>query len=85
MNRTGFVSNLQQISSMTHDKDLIIMAGRFDEHVWQHSNGYLDVHGYHDLGSRNKEETKVLECCDVNDMLMCNNNLRKPTSHLITW
>ena len=79
-----FYEDLLQITSKTNDGDFIIMAGDFNGHVGQHHDGHKEVHGGHGYGTRNEEGSRLLECCDANDLTICNTNFKKPTSHLIT-
>lgn len=52
------------------DNDIFIMAEYFDDHVGKHSDGFHYMNGGYSLGSRNEKETKLLEFCDTNNLLV---------------
>uniref|UniRef100_A0A0L8HL97 FH2 domain-containing protein n=1 Tax=Octopus bimaculoides TaxID=37653 RepID=A0A0L8HL97_OCTBM len=46
---------------------------------------FYSVNGGHGFGSCNEEGTRLLVFCDVNNLMICNTNFRKPASHLIVY
>ena len=47
--------------------------------------GYEQVMGYHDIGSRNGEGERVLDFCNVNHMKIMNTFFQHRPSHKYTW
>ena len=46
--------------------------GDLNGHIWTHREGYEQVMGYHGIGSRNGEDVRVLDFCNVNRMKIMN-------------
>ncbi|XP_029653318.1 uncharacterized protein LOC115226458 [Octopus sinensis] len=65
-------------------RDLLFVAGDFSAHVGQHPGGFHGVHGGYRFGTHNEEGIKLLEFYDANELMICNTNFKKLTSHLFT-
>lgn len=69
---------------MANDHDFIFMVSNFNGHVGWHSNVLHGMHGGHGFCSWNEEGTRLLEFCDINDLIIWNANFRKSAIHLVT-
>lgn len=61
------------------------MVWDFNHYAGKHANVFSGVHRDYNFDSRKEEGTRVLEFCKVNDLLACNNHLKKPVCHLINY
>lgn len=63
--KTRFYKACLEITLMVNDGALIIVAGDFNKQVQQQPNECCGVHGGYVFGSKNKEETRLLQFCDL--------------------
>lgn len=57
------------------DYDALNIEGDFNSLIGKHSNDFQDMHGSYGFQYRNEEETRLLDICDANYLMVCNSNM----------
>jgi hypothetical protein len=65
--------------------EFIMLGGDLNGHVSSGSDGYEGLHGGFGFGKRNKEGKRILEFCEVLDLILGNTLFIKRESDLITY
>ena len=72
------------VTSVAPSKTLVI-AGDFNGHVSQHSQGFSRHHGGYGYGTRNQEVMRIPDLCVATDLAVTNTFFRKRNSQLVTY
>jgi hypothetical protein len=60
------------------------IVGDFNAQIGKEKNGYQTIMGPHEEGNRKSEWENLLDMCDRNDWVICNNWFQNRRSHKIT-
>ena len=63
----------------------VLIAGDFNGHVGERTEGYEGVHGGRGLGERNEEGERLLEFADSTGMAVVNTFFEKPATRKVTY
>ena len=65
--------------------ETLVIAGNFNVHVGQDSQGFSWHHGGYGYGTRNQEGTRILDLCAATDLTVTNAFIRKRNSQLVIY
>ena len=80
-----FYEQLLVLVTSTAPPETILIAGDFNDHAGQHSQGFSRHHGGYGYGTRNQEGMRILDLCADTDLAVTNTFFRKRNSHLVTY
>ena len=63
----------------------LVIAGEFNGHVGQHSQGFNRHHGGYGYGTANQEGMRILDICAANDLALTNTFFKIINSQLVTY
>ena len=63
----------------------LVIAGDFNGHACQHSQGFSQHHDRYGYGTWNQEAMRILDLCAATDLAVTNTFFRKGNSQLVTY
>ena len=83
--KKSFLLTLLVLVNSVAESETRVIAGDFNGHVGQHSQGLSWHHGGCAYGTWNQERMRILDLCAATDLAVTNTFLRKRNSQLVTY
>ena len=80
-----FLEKLEGAIRKIPTNEMIVVGGDFNAHVGERSPEYLEEHGQHGFGVRNKEGERLLESLQALELFAANTGFKKKQEQLITY
>ena len=80
-----FHEQLLVLVTSVASSETLVIAGDFNSHVGQHSQGFSQHHSGYGYGAWNQERMRILDLCAATDLAVTNTFFRKRNSQLVTY